>query len=501
MRKNTRPVAVIDIGSNAVRFVVYHDLCRVPVQLHNERNICGLGKTLNKTGKLNPDGVTAALDSIARFAALISAMKIKTVLAVATAALREAEDGPWFVETVRERFGLDINVISGEEEARLSALGVVANHGAVDGLIGDFGGGSLELIGIEKGRIKTQNTLPVGALRILSHDTTAARLDYIDQHLKTLDLSKFRGQSFYVLGGAWRSLARAHIFMEKYPIQVLDNYRLNVDEAIEFTTLIARQNTKSLERMAGLPQRRVRDMPAAALVLKRVLETAQPSKLVFSGTGLREGLLYDQLSSGIKQKDPLISACREIGRETSRFSTEKELLSLAKWIQPLFPDPDAPLVKTLQAASLLSDVGWFEHEDHRPRHAYLRILNMPLYGMSHRRRAILALAVFVRHKGYLRTLGRGKPELTEAAQKMVNRAERDEAVLIGLAMRLAYTLTGGALTLLKHGEISVTDTDLNLTLTGRHTGIKGEVVQDLLNQIAALTGHAAHITVKNDSAV
>lgn len=493
MRENTNPVAVIDIGSNAVRFVVYHDLCRVPVQLHNERNICGLGKMLNKTGRLNPEGVTAAIDSIARFSALIRAMKIKTVLAVATAALRDAEDGPAFVKTVQERFGLKITVISGEEEARLSALGVVASHGAVNGLIGDFGGGSLELIGVEQGQIKTQDTLPVGALRILSHDNEADRIAYIDQYLDKLDLSKWQGQNFYVLGGAWRSLARAHIFMEKYPIQVLDNYRLSAKTAAAFTSLIAKQNVRSLERMAGLPQRRVQDMPAAALVMTRVLAAAKPAQLVFSGTGLREGLLYDQLSPALKQEDPLISACREIGRETSRFGTEKELIALADWIQPLFSDPDKSMIKTIQAASLLSDVGWFEHEDHRPQHAYFRILNMPLYGLNHHRRAILALSVYVRHKGYLRKLGRGKPEPTAAAQNMVTPDELAQAVLIGLSMRLAYILTGGALSLLDQAELSTTSEKLILTLTGSHTGIKGEVVQEILDQIAALTNRTASI--------
>ena len=495
MKANTHPVAVIDIGSNAVRFVVYHDLCRVPVQLHNERNICGLGKTLNKTGCLNPEGVEMAIDSLARFAALIKAMRIESVFCVATAALREAEDGPEFVSRIDKEFGLKINVISGEEEARLSALGVVANHGAVDGLIGDFGGGSLELIGIENGNIGMQTTLPIGALRILAFEGESDRLNYIDNHLSGLDLSGFADQSLYVLGGAWRSLARAHIFMEGYPVQVLDNYRLPLEEAVKFTGLIAEQNARSLERMAGLPARRVKDMPAAALVMKRVLETVKPRQLIFSGTGLREGLLYDNLAPPVQKQDPLISACREIGTETSRFSTEAELHDLAEWILPLFKNADASLQKTIEAAALLSDVGWFEHEDHRPRHAYLRILNMPLYGLNHRRRAMLALAVYVRHKGYLRKLGRGKPELTESAQQMLSESDRNMAVLTGLGMRLAYILTGGALTLLQNAELKHNQQVLQLVLRGRHTGIKGEAVQDVLNQVAAITGDTAEIIV------
>ena len=497
MRRDRHTVAIIDIGSNAVRMLVYHDLCRVPVPMHTERNICGLGKTLGKTGMLNPEGVTSALDSLARFAALIKAMRIKNVLTVGTAALREAKDGAKFVNTVKLKYGLHINVISGEEEARLSALGVIANHGQVDGFIGDFGGGSLEIIGIEKGKLTSQESYPVGALRVLAFDAEKDRLEYVDSALKEADLERFKGHNFYILGGAWRSLARAHIYMEDYPIKVLDNYRLTGAEAAKFADMVSKQNTASLERMAGLPKRRVQDMPAAALVFKRVLDMTSPEFVIFSGTGLREGLLYDQLASQTKQVDPLIAACREIAIETSRFSTERELLDLAKWMLPMFPKADAGWLKTIQAAALLSDVGWFEHEDHRPRHAYNRVLNMPLYGLNHQRRAVLAIAEYVRHKGYLRKLGRGsKEETTEAAQKILYPEQRDEAVILGLLMRLAYVLTGGALGLLKYAEIKLTPKFFKLILRGKHTGLRGEIVQDIMQQIADQIEREARIKIE-----
>ncbi len=497
MHKEWNPVAIIDIGSNAVRLVVYHDLARVPVQLHNERTICGLGKTLGTTGRLNPEGVIAARDSLARFSALIKAMKIKTVVAVATAAVREAKDGPAFVKMAKDEFDLHINVIEGEEEARLSALGVVANHGNIDGLIGDFGGGSLELIGVEKGKITSQTSLPLGALRIMALNGEKDQIAYINQHLDTVDLKKFKDQKFYILGGAWRTLARAHIFMEDYPITVLDNYRLETDTALKFTRFISAQKEASLEKMSGLAKRRVKDMPAAALVLKHVLEAARPKQLVFSGTGLREGMLYDQLASAKKQMDPLISGCREIGRQAGRFATEKEFLDLAKWLMPLFPGADAKDLKTVQAAALLSDVGWFEHEDHRPRHAYQRILNMPLYGLSHRGRAIIALGVYVRHRGYLRKLGRDMSQITEAAQKILTDKQRELAIQLGLGLRLAYILTGGALALLKHAELKVTPKYLHLTLTGRHAGISGDIIQGLLDDLAEKIRREAKITLKS----
>ena len=497
MKTDAKTVAVIDIGSNAVRMVVYHDLCRVPVQLHTERNICGLGRTIMKTGFLDPEGVKSALDSIARFAALIKAMKIKTTLAVGTAALRDAKDGLKFVNMVKVKHGLHINIIPGEEEARLSALGVIANHGAIDGFVGDFGGGSFELVSVENGKVEGQKSFPIGTLRVLEYGSPKDRENYIESHLEGADLKRFKGQKFYVLGGAWRSLARAHIFMEDYPINVLDNYRLPTKEAIKFTDIVSKQNMTSLERMAGLPKRRVRDMPAAALVLKKVLEKSKPSELIFSGTGLREGLLYEQLAPATRQMDPLISACREIAVESSRFSTEKELFELAKWMMPVFPKADAAWTKTIYAAAFLSDVGWYEHEDHRPRHAYYRVLNIPLYGLNHQRRAILAIAEYVRHKGYLRKLGRGKSETTEEAQRLLTANLRDEAVILGLTMRLAYILTGGAIGLLKHAELSLTPKFFRLKLKGKHTGLRGEIVKDVMTQIAGKIDRTARIIIES----
>ena len=273
--------------------------------------------------------------------------------------------------------------------------------------------------------------------------------------------------------------------MNDYPIKVMDNYRLKLAEAKKFTRHISQQTPHDLERMAGMAKRRVQDMPAAALVLQNVLERAQPDKLIFSGSGLREGLIYDSLPIDAKKRRPLLSGCREIGKEASRFADEKQLQGLVKWILPLFPGHEESDLRSIEAACFLSDVGWFEHEDHRPRHAYQRILNLPLYGLSHKRRAMLALAVYVRHKGYVRKLSREEGEITTRdAQKILSAHRRDEAIILGLGMRLAYIMTGGALSLLRHTELQMDDKTLSLKIKDRHAGISGDIIRELLGDIA-----------------
>ncbi|MBU6476262.1 MAG: exopolyphosphatase, partial [Alphaproteobacteria bacterium] len=176
-------VAVIDIGSNAVRLVVYDGLNRAPFRIHNERNICNLGADLGRTGRLNPLSVKKALNSIRRFSGLLAAMKVSHVRAVATAAVRDAADGRDFIDTVQKEFGLKIEVINGEEEARLSALGVLANGFGRDCVIGDFGGGSMELIVVENGEVKHKASLPLGSHRLQAEKGRAARVDMVEKHL------------------------------------------------------------------------------------------------------------------------------------------------------------------------------------------------------------------------------------------------------------------------------------------------------------------------------
>ena len=502
MQKNH--VAIIDIGSNAVRLVVFNELNRAPIKLHAERDICGLGKGLQETGHLNPDGVKRALDSLARFSGILSAMRITNVRAVATAAMRDASDGPDFMAKVRDEFGLEIEVITGEDEARLSAMGVIASHGKITGIIGDFGGGSLELAAVEEGKIQEHVTLPLGALRILSHKTFEARAAYIQEHLATTDiLKKYRKHPLYILGGAWRTLAKAHMYMEDYPVFILDHYKISGAKAAQFAGELSKRTEKSLEEMAGVIKRRASDMPAGAQVLNAVLSDLKPKELIFTATGLREGLLYEQLAPATRAMDPLLASCRDIALKTSRFADDKELLALGKWLMPLFEEQgeaNEDFERLVKAAALLSDFGWYEHEDHRANHAFLRILRLPLYGLDHKARAMMALAVYVRYRGYLRQSRRTMSdmrEVTKDAQAILTQKEINQAVTIGLALELAYSLTAGALNLLPKVDLSVSSDAVTLCFAGRTAAMRGDIVKGKLEALAKRVKRKAEITEEN----
>ncbi|MFN7114846.1 MAG: Ppx/GppA family phosphatase [Alphaproteobacteria bacterium] len=484
-------VAVLDIGSNAVRLVVYDGMNRIPVKIHNERDLCSLGADLGKTGRLNAEGVEKAMQSIARFAALIGAMKIGTVMAVATAALRDAADGPDFIAAVQKKYGLKIRVIDGEEEARLSAIGVMMNGLGSRGMIGDFGGGSLEIIHVENNRVKHKQSLPVGSHRLHAAEDRTAQRALVEAQLAKADfITKGAGGDFYALGGSWRAMAKTHIRMTDHPLKVMDQYTLTGAQALEFAQLMAQQSVASLEKTAGLSKKRVQDMGAAALALACVLEKMQPARVIFSATGLREGAIYDALPPAVQKQDALIASCRKVALKISRFDDVKSFARMAAWLSPLFAGQETAFFRHLEAACLLSDTGWFEHEDYQALHAFERILLLPLYGIDHTGRAFLALANYVRYGGT------GIEDAARTARKILTEDGITLAIVAGLGMRVAYLLTGGALSLLAGSRLEMTEDQVVLHLGQKSAGLHAAVIDEAMKDLAEMLGRACRVVVE-----
>lgn len=478
-RENTKDyIAILDIGSNAVRLVVYDGLNRAPHKIYNERNICNLGKSLSATGKLDPEGVKKAMDSIGRFAGLISAMKIKTVHAVATAAMRDAADGKDFVEAVKKKFGLKIRVIEGDEEARLSALGVMMNGLGIGGLIGDYGGGSLELISVKGTKVADKISLPIGSHRLQAVKGIEARIKVVDAALDSVPfLKKYKRGDFYALGGAWRSMAKTHMNFVDHPLKVLDHYTIEAQKATEYAGLLSHQSKRSLEKTAGISKKRVEDMAVAALVMQRLFLRLQPGRVIFSGTGLREGLIYDALPPRLQRQDALIAGCQKMALGLGRFDELEGYKLLFGWLQPLFKGADPLFFRLLEAACLLSDTEWLTQEDHRAEQSFQRMLIAPFYGIDHAGRGFVAQTEYVRYAGVV-------PE---------GAAADPAAVIAGLGLRAAYCLTGGALSLLSGTSLSLTPKQLKLKLTGSSKKLEANIVMESLQDLAAAMDRSAVI--------
>ncbi|WP_448187271.1 Ppx/GppA phosphatase family protein [Azospirillum sp. sgz301742] len=486
-RTLTRPetIAVIDIGSNSIRLVVYDGLKRSPMPIFNEKVLCGLGRGVEKSGRLNPEGVRAALDHLPRFRQIALGMRVPRVDVLATAAVRDASDGPAFVRAVEQATGLTVRVVSGEEEAQLAAHGVLSGTPEADGLVGDLGGGSLELVNVAGHVLGRQVTLPLGPLRLMeAGESRGALVKAIDQHLETLPwLGEAKGRTFYPVGGSWRALAKLHMEQAKHPLHIIHHYTVAAGEIRQFADLVARQSTSSLTKLAG-SRRRGDTLPYAALVLERLLKAAAPSNVVFSAYGLREGHLFSLLPPELRQEDPLLSACADWGQRFCRFGDPSLLVP---WTAGLFAGEDALGQRLRHAACLLSDVAWAEHPDYRAEHAFLRILRFPFPGVDHAERVFLALASYARYAGTI------DAPVTAAVRGLLSDAQQKRALVLGLGLRLAQNLTGGASALLQRTSLKLGGESLVLMLPDDTDVLDGETVRRRLDALAKVLSRRAEV--------
>jgi exopolyphosphatase / guanosine-5'-triphosphate,3'-diphosphate pyrophosphatase len=485
-----KPVAVIDVGSNSVRLVVFDETKRVPIPVFNEKVSCGLGRGLDSTGQLHPEGVAMALQSMRRFAALTAAMGVVNVVAVATAAVREATDGPEFIDRVAAESGLHVKTIPGEEEARLSALGVHSAFPDADGFMADLGGASVELVRMIKGELKEQVTLPIGPIRLAEGNINSEEL--INRNFDTLDwIGNAKGGTFYAVGGAWRALARVHMNYTKYPLLVAHEYRISRRDALDFAELISHLSQDSLRQVPGLSKRRAESLPFAAEMLESLVSRSGVTQVVFSAYGLREGCIYDRLSKRLRKEDPLIATARDLAWRTGRVTADGE--ALYRWMSPVFPGENEREGKLRRAACLLADLEWSEHPDYRVEHALLRILRYPLVGVDHAGRAYLGLSVASRH-------ARVRDQLYDRfLRSLLDDAESDRARATGLAMRLGYTVSGGVISLLQQTSVRREGDALILELPDHAAVLAGDVVQRRFESLATSLNCAPTVEYRKSS--
>lgn len=428
--------AVIDIGSNSVRLVVYDGPRRAPFPICNEKALCGLGRDMSDDGRLNPKAVESALEVLARFKCLLSELGDPPTRTVATAAVRESKDGTEFVDRIRA-LGLPVEVIGGGEEATLAAHGVVSFEPGASGLVGDMGGGSLELISLTDGQAGDAVSLSIGPLRLMQQTKgdlkSAAKI--VERALGDVFwLKAKKGETLFAVGGAWRSIARVNMQLHRHPLPVLHHYEISARQAIETCDLVARQSKSSLEVTPGISSKRIDTLPIAALVLRTLIEAAGLKTVSVSAGGLREGLLYRDLPDDVRNFDPLIAGAAFLG---ARMAPEQAMGgAYAEFTGGAFAD-ETPAQRRIRIATcLLADIGAYFHPDMRSDQAFDTSLRAPFYAVTHPERAAIALALYCRHAG-AKTPGSAS---AMAIIAMMSENEQKRATQIGLALRFGAAI-------------------------------------------------------------
>lgn len=469
-------VGIIDVGSNSIRLVVYERASRAPLPVFNEKVLCGLARGLDATGRLNPVGVELALANIDRFVALARNMKVKSLDLLATAAVRDAADGPEFMGEIGRRPDITAHIVSGKDEARFSGNGVICGMPDAVGVMGDLGGGSLELVALGDGRIGSSTTLPIGPLRLMSSGIGDPKRAVLEAIENVRWLRNEGGRTFYAVGGAWRSFARLHMEQAGYPLHIIHHYDIPADEARAVARLIAVQSAKSLEKMPGVSRRRIDTLPLACLALDRLLAALKPRNVVFSAFGLREGFYYSRLSDNERARHPLIAFAEEQGAGWRRFDLSP--MEIFDWLSPAFVGESESDRILRTAACHLSDISWNDHPDYRADQAYVRVLHLPAPGMSHRDRALLAMALTYRYKSDPKTA------TIETALRLTDGKGRAFARRLGACLRLAYNLSGGAPGLLPRIQLQRSERELRLVVPVDLRGSLGDTTARRLESAA-----------------
>ncbi len=493
--------AVIDIGSNSVRLVIYRIEGRSIWPLFNEKVLAGLGRELRTTGRLHPDGVNESLIALRRFKAILESYDLEQTHVVATAAVREAADGADFVDQVRRQTGFVVRVLTGAEEAHYSAQGVHCGHLDAKGVVGDLGGSSLELIHLEGEAGNNGITLPLGpfALGAPKPIEVARTYDIIMSQLAPM-ADRFHGGQFHAVGGAWRNLALIWMQKQNYPLHVIQQFELPAREARAIAQLIATQSPASLEKVQGVTKRRMENISYAALVLQGLIETFKFETLCFSAFGLREGLLFDSLDPALKSEDPLIAGCAALG---GRLGINDNLgPALADWALDFYAGSeglfDRPPEKLVRAAAKLSDIGACLHPDHRADLACAQVLRAPIPGQTHEERVFLACALFTRYSGIAYTK---EPVLIS---RILGEAGLQTATQLGLLLRLGCDLSAKSAKLLSLARIRQHDRHLTLSaevgwedlLLGEQTRRRARALSQALKLNLTIVKHEPLAAVK-----
>jgi exopolyphosphatase/guanosine-5'-triphosphate,3'-diphosphate pyrophosphatase len=488
--------AVVDLGSNSVRLVVYEGRCRNPVAIFNEKAVLRLGRGLQASGRLNDEGMREAFTVTHRYNAVARAMGAHPFEVLATAAVRDARNGPDFVARLQARMPeVPIRVLSGQEEAEYSAMGVLCGFPSADGILADVGGGSLELVRLDKGIRGASHTLSLGAIRLAERaggDPARARA-IADDDLATVPwLAEGANRDLYLVGGAWRALARIHMAQTGYPLQMVHHYTIGREEARDLTGVIAGAGRRALERLPGLSRRRIDDLPFAAVALRRVLRATAARRVVFSASGLREGWFMQHIPTEIAAEDPLLAAGREYARRLGRDPALPP--ALLAWTDPLFEQEGAEARRLREAACWMSDIGSHDHPEFRAEQAFLRVLRQPGLGLDHHARAFLALATAMRYEVeadamFLRT-----------ARLLLDVSSAHRAEMLGVALRLAYTLSAGTPDLLAGTGLRISGSRLVLRLEEDSGVFAGESVMRRLDRLAQAVGLEATTEAAQDRA-
>lgn len=486
--KNRAPVGVVDIGSNSVRIVIYEGMVRAPAVLFNEKVSCGLGRGIAQTGRMDDAAVERALGALTRYRALADQARVSTLYVLATAAAREAENGHDFIARAQAILRSEILILTGAEEARYSAFGVVSAFRAPDGIAGDLGGGSIEMVDVRDQTIGDGVTLPLGGLRLQDMaDSSIREAEKIARKLiaETDVISSARGRTFYAVGGTWRAIAKLHMEETGYPLRVTHGYEIEPDTALKFCKKLIDGDLEKLRGIHLISSSRSAMVPYGAVVLAEIIRQMKPRAIAFSALGVREGYLFAQLDEDVRRRDGLIEAADELAVLRSR--SPRHARELARWTGESFAafgiDESVDEARNRDAACRLADIGWRAHPDYRSAQSLAIIAYSSFIQVSHEGRAFIALANYFRYEGLK------NDSLAPEIRKLVSQRTWERAKCLAAFLRVAYLFSAAMPGIIPELVWRRSDNGaMELVVPSHLAALAGERPEARLSQLSKVTG-------------
>ena len=478
-----RLIAILDIGSNSVRLVVFKGLLRNPKYVFNEGILCGLGRSVSTTGRMDDLAVKRALSTLKRFSELCHEMQVDQIEAFATAAVRDSVNGPEFIKTVREECGFNVEIFSGKVEARNSAYGIISAFPKTTGIVGDLGGGSLELIHVIDDKVIDYVSLPIGPLRLLGEKTKIdpEEVSYIQEALEDVPwLSECQNLPFYMIGGSWRLLTRLYIHHKKYPLEILHGFEMEPKSILKYSHKLTNKDPDNIKKVKKSTKTRGPLIPTAATILYQVISHVNPSKVICSDNGIREGVLFKMLNHKVRAKDPFLKACKSMSDQTKRFPEHAQ--KLMAWMDGVFENESEEDKRLRLASAKLSDIGWEGHPDFRAAKVFKEVVYGRFTGIDHRGRLIVGIAL------YLLYGGRKSRESFIRMKNILSPQDYKTAVIIGYSLGLGQLLTGGTSHPLDYSELKIVDKELHLILPNNKIHVVSDLVKRRLKKLAKKMG-------------
>ena len=473
---------------------MYDDLSRAPFPRFNEKAMVALGAGLDDEGNFTENTISRALHAVTRLCSIAKAMEVHRIDVIATEATRRAGNGSQLIDAIREQTGLEARVLSGQEEAWFSAYGVVSGFYQPKGMMGDMGGGSLEVAEVLTDEVgERMASMPLGALPVTEKlkDGYGSAKKWVDSILSECLPPLLTDSVFYAVGGGWRALARIHIATQERPISVVHGFEIPAEELRTLARKIAKMTPEEVAELPDVPSRRIATLPASALVMSRVLRQMQPDVVAFSAYGVREGWLYQQLDEQERHRDPLLESAQAIGLPMARVPAFSE--ALGEWTDDLFPAETECERRLRLAVCALTDIAWREHEKIRAKDSFMRLAQFPFIGLSHSERAFISVAILARYSGKM------DDDVKNVIGDLLSATELRRADILGRTLLLGHRFSASVPEILGHARIRINTDTVSLEILNAQSIPDSDAVQTRLRQLAKAAGvdNAEIVDVKN----